>query len=191
MSDDKPPEKPTVELPKVPEWAIELTKSVKSGISDIRSDMDDVKGNVEMLVGQGRAMAKWRGEMEEWRAEVNVAISRNSSRVRGVSANDLSQEAKLGEFIAWRNNVEADLGATKSLATTAVQMAEAIAKKTDAQSETIAAIESKTDEQTKMIATIHSTVVGTINNPKVRFVGKVLFGLAVLYSAAHGLKVVP
>lgn len=44
--------------------------------------------------------------------------------------------------------------------------------------------------ETKVDA-IHTAVVGAINNPKVRFVGKVLFAAAVTYSGLHGLKVLP
>lgn len=38
---------------------------------------------------------------------------------------------------------------------------------------------------------IHKAVTGFFENPKVRFVGKVVFGLAMAYAAAKGIKVLP
>jgi hypothetical protein len=42
-----------------------------------------------------------------------------------------------------------------------------------------------------MVKEVRDTVVGVATNKKVVFIGKVLFGIAVAYSAAHGLKVLP
>ncbi len=41
------------------------------------------------------------------------------------------------------------------------------------------------------VSAIHTAVVGTLRNPKVVFVGKVIFAAAVAYSGLHGLKVLP
>lgn len=38
---------------------------------------------------------------------------------------------------------------------------------------------------------IYDSVVGVIKNPKVKFVGRVLFGIAMAYAAAKGIKVLP
>lgn len=38
---------------------------------------------------------------------------------------------------------------------------------------------------------IHGAVVGVVSSPRVQFVGKVLFGAAMAYAAAKGIKVLP
>lgn len=56
---------------------------------------------------------------------------------------------------------------------------------------TVAGLVTTVTELKGTITEVHKTVVGVINNPKVRFVGKVLFAAAVAYSGLHGLKVLP
>ncbi len=41
------------------------------------------------------------------------------------------------------------------------------------------------------VGDIHQAVVGFFQNPKVRFVGRLLWGAALLYAAGKGLKVLP
>lgn len=166
MSDTKesmPAQPKTTELPAVPAWAVELTRYVKEGISRLDGSIGDIEQNVQMLVGQGKALTKWRGEMDAWREEVDGRLRAGSIRAKEPSQHDVEIRAELSEERKAR---------------------EALALK-------VADIETKTDEQTKALARIESAVTGFFKNPKVIFVGKVIFALAVAYSGAKGLKVLP
>jgi hypothetical protein len=93
-------EKPTVELPSVPQWAIELTREVKGARADIglvSSDLSIVKERltvVEMRVKDGEERA-----------------ARTSSAVRGASAVDLEHEAQLSQERAARESLAVEVRA--------------------------------------------------------------------------------
>lgn len=157
MSDDQkppmPPQPVTRTLPAVSVPSNTLD-AVLSEVRAARSDMHDLKGTVDLLAEQGVATAKWRSDMEQWRSDVDAAITRNSSRVRGVSDNDMAQEAKLAEVIVWRQNVTAELATTKADAKEAKDIA--------------TRVESKTDAQTKILTTLESNALRLVKHPLVQ-----------------------
>ena len=47
MSDEgKPPEKPTVKMEQVPDWAVKLSMDVKTGFATVDAKIDEVKADV-------------------------------------------------------------------------------------------------------------------------------------------------
>ncbi len=95
MSDEKPPEKPTVQMEKVPAYAVEI----KEGIQALRGDMVGLRADVTIMAetqkehGQRMLRAEKRqDEFEEWRA-------RSSERAKSEEATrskvDLEHQAQL------------------------------------------------------------------------------------------------
>lgn len=92
----EPPEQPpTRELPKVPEWAIELTKSVKSGIAEVRADISLVSNDLGILKQRVSII-------EGLRVEDEHRLLKLSGGVRGLSGTDLQHEAELAQERAAR-----------------------------------------------------------------------------------------
>ena len=111
MSADKPDEKPTVEIPAVPAWAVELTREVKGARSDIA------------LVSNDLGLLKERVVLIEKRVtDGEERAARTSNAVKGQSQTDLAHEAKLAEFEVWKQEVatKADLAATTEAQTAAI-----------------------------------------------------------------------
>lgn len=94
----KPPDaKPTVELPKVPDWAIELTKSVKLGFVTVNDRLDKVVD--EGIEANTRlTRIEVRVENAEQRiGDVEGRTGKASLAVRAASQVDLEQAAQLAQ----------------------------------------------------------------------------------------------
>lgn len=99
MSDEKPPEKPTVKMEQVPDWAVKLSLDVKTGFAQVDAKIDEVKADVMLLsedqktMGQRMIRAEMRqDEFADWRA-------RSSERAKSEEAIrskvDLEHQAQL------------------------------------------------------------------------------------------------
>lgn len=120
---DGPDNKPTKELPAVPDWAIELTKSVKSGLTKIEADLTGLRADVS-LVSNDVANLRDRVILVEGRQnKVDERLDTGSIRAKAISKLDEEQSAAL---------------AAEKLAR------EALAAKVDT-------IETKTDAQTQVL----------------------------------------
>lgn len=164
MSDTKesmPAQPKTVELPKV-DVASMLT-TLAADMKQVLNATDKMSGDVDMLISDGRKTNQRLTRVEERLDDFDGRLMRTSARVKEPSQHDLEAQRALADEIAAR---------------------ETLAKQVEA-------LTASQAEQTKMISEVKSAVVGVVMHPKVIFVGKVIFGLAVAYSAAHGLKVVP
>ncbi len=95
----EPPEQPkTTQLPAVPEWAVELTKSVKLGFSTVNVQLEELKGTDKTLTD---AMTEMDAEFKDMRTRQRSAeedIRRLSMRTKdtnvATSKADLEIEAK-------------------------------------------------------------------------------------------------
>lgn len=85
-----PPEKPTTQLPAVPDWAIKLTMDMKEGFAKIGGDIS--------LVANDVSVTKDRVALIETRVNVlEEARTKNSLRAATASQADLEHEAKLAK----------------------------------------------------------------------------------------------
>lgn len=112
MPDEKPPEKVTTQLPAVPEWAVELTRTTKDGFRAVRADLE--------LVANDLSLVKERVTIiETWRNDQDLRASRNSNRVKDLaeatSHVDLTHEAKLAAEIVERQRVARDGAETRAI----------------------------------------------------------------------------
>lgn len=88
-----PPKQPTtVQLPAVPDWAIELTKSVKSGFQTVNQRLDTIETNQDLQGATVRDLQQRMTLMETRQAN-------NSERVRGASEVDLKHDAAIASLI--------------------------------------------------------------------------------------------
>ena len=107
---DKPEEKPTIELPAVPAWAIELTREVRGARADIglvANDVSIVKDRVAVV--ESRVLS------------LEDARKNNSLRAAGASQMDLEHEAKIAAEIVARQELASKVDALT--ATQALQLA--------------------------------------------------------------------
>lgn len=107
MADDKPPEKPTVELEKPPPWAIALTEKVVQGFTGVDARLDAMEANVEILKNDGQDTKARLIRIETWKDGVDLALTRHSGGVQelgGVvkqaSSANLEQDAAIAKIIA-------------------------------------------------------------------------------------------
>ncbi len=103
------------------------------------------------------------GTLEQSRIEYDARAAASSIRVKTVSENDLKQESVIGGLLS-------DVEAIKTNQVDAAKEREATAL---------------------LVKDVHTTVVGVIKNPKVVFVGKLIFTTAVAYAGLKGIKVLP
>jgi predicted nucleic acid-binding Zn-ribbon protein len=161
---DKPEEKPTVELPAVPKWAVELTTSVKSGFLTVNARLDSQDTKLDKVVTEGieanvrldRIEVRMK-DAERGIEDLESRIGRTSERVRGVSESDLEQDAQLAQERAAREELAAKV--------------DAIAKT----NETQLAILSRLDNVAK--------------NPLVKTLAAMLLTALVTWLASHGIAV--
>lgn len=107
--DDKPQEKATVQLPAVPDWAIELTREVKGARADIglvSNDLGVVKDRLNIV--------------EAWKVEQDARAAKNSMRAQQSSEVDLDHEAKIAAAIIRQDKLEKAIHDTNALASAAV-----------------------------------------------------------------------
>ncbi len=118
----EPPEQPkTAELPSVPQWAIELTQAMKSGIAEVRADVAMVSADVA-IVSNDLGIVKDRVTiLESRRNDDEVRFNRTSNRVREVSQSDMEQASQLVQEKAAREELAAKVDALTT--TQATQLA--------------------------------------------------------------------
>lgn len=146
------------------------TKEIPAVVPQVPATLDAVLREVRETRHAVTAVVDQVSELNERVRQVEVSVEQSTARVnvqslkvRGTSENDLRQDAAIAELVVRTAAIETNQGAAaKERADTAA-----------------------------MVKEVRDTVVGVATNKKVIFVGKVLFALAVAYSAAHGLKVVP
>jgi hypothetical protein len=158
-----PAQPSTVQLPAVPPWAIELTRSVKDGFQGVNARLDTVETNLDLQGQQGVDLGKRMTTLETRVGNIEERQNTGSLRVKQESQTNLNQDAAIAQIIT----------------------EQAEAKKRDTATQAAVA------QNTRITQEIRDVVVGVATNKKVIFVGKVLFGLAMAYAAAHGLKVLP
>ena len=153
-------EKPTVELPAVPAWAIELTKEVKGARADIglvANDVSIVKDRVAVV--ESRVLS-----LEEARKV-------NSMRAQQSSSIDLEHESKLAAEIVARTELAAKVDAL------AVGHSE-LSDKADK-------LDSKQDMQLAILGRLDKVA----SNPLVKTVAAMLATALVTWLASHGVHV--
>lgn len=92
MSDERPPEKPTTQLEKVPAWAVALTEKVQHGFSEVKADIS--------LVANDVSIAKDRiGVVENRVKQLEDRSETNSVRARGASEVDMKHEAVIADIV--------------------------------------------------------------------------------------------
>ncbi len=92
-SDDRvdPPEQPkTTQIAAVPQWAVELTQAMKSGIAEVRADV--------ALVSNDLGLLKTRVSiMEGLRTEDDMRASKYSGGIKSLSTSNAEQDAQLAQ----------------------------------------------------------------------------------------------
>lgn len=105
MSDEKPQEKPTVQMEKVPEWAVKL----QEGVTCVRTDITGLRADVG-LVANDVTIVKDRVTLVETRVAVLEDVRvRHSDGARQLSSNDLAHEAELAKEVAAREAIQAEV----------------------------------------------------------------------------------
>lgn len=112
MPDEKPPEKVTTQLPAVPEWAVELTRTTKDGFRAVRADLE--------LVANDLSLVKERVTIiETWRNDQDMRASRNSNRVKELAETtshiDLTHDAKIAAEIVERQKLAREVAETRAI----------------------------------------------------------------------------
>ena len=102
MSDDPRREPTTTEFAAVPDWAIELTRSVKDGFAKVDANVGLVISDLEVVKGRV-------GNLEEARRNDETRAQATSIKVRGMSETDMEHESKLAEVIVWRAGIDTKL----------------------------------------------------------------------------------
>lgn len=95
MSDDMPEQPKTTQLAAVPEWAIELTRSMKEGFRVTNANIEVVSNDLTVVKDRLVIVERWKGEQDE-------RASRMSTGVRGLSSANLEQDAQLAQERAAR-----------------------------------------------------------------------------------------
>lgn len=160
MSDEKPPEKPTTQLPAVPEWAVELTRTTKDGFRQVRADLE--------LVANDLSLVKERVTIiETWRNDQDLRASRNSNRVKelaeATSHVDLTHDAKIAAEIVARQELERRVSETHA---------------------TVETIRAETAQQTAILARLDRVA----SNPLVKTVATALGTAILTWLASKGLR---
>ena len=156
------PQQPsTTQLPAVPEWAIELTRSVKDGFAKVDANLQLVTSDLEVVKGRV-------GNLEDARRLDEARVNAHSARVKGTSENDLRQDSAIAHVIVRLDTVEANQ-----------------TKAAEERAQTAA----KVDETAANVVAIKDTVMGVVKDPRViRFAG-VVYKLAIAYAVGKGLHV--
>ncbi len=99
------PEQPkTAQLAAVPQWAIELTQAMKSGIAEVRADV--------ALVSNDLGLLKTRVSiMEGLRTEDDMRASKYSGGIKSLSTSNAEQDAQLAQERAAREDLAKQVAA--------------------------------------------------------------------------------
>lgn len=150
----------TVALPAVPDWAVELTRTVKDGFAKTEANLGLVSQDLDVLKGRV-------GNLEEARRVDDARATANSIKVRSVSENDLAQEATLADVLAWRAKVSDEITGLKTLIVSNTQITAANAA---------------------MTARVEAAVTGWLNSPRGKILRGLLWAALVTWLATKGIK---
>lgn len=123
MSDEKPPEKSTTQLPAVTDRMVldELTKVVREGFQSVDQRLDQMETNLDLQGGSVKDISLRMTRVEERVQRTEDRQNSNSMRARGASEVDMKHDAAIAGLVA-------DMAAVKT-------QVESIETKTDAQTE--------------------------------------------------------
>lgn len=163
-----PAQPPTTKLEaltdrKLLEMLVGSVKDTNTKIDQVNDKVDTLSMNVEILQEDGKDTKQRIIRIETWKDNVNERLNSNSQRARATSQVDLTHDAAIAKIVTEVDGLKAS---------------QADLTKTQA-------------AQTALITAVHDSVTGFFNNKKVQFVGKLLFGLAMTYAAAKGIRVLP
>jgi len=128
-----PAQPTTVQLPAVPPWAIELTRSVKDGFQGVNARLDSVETNLDLQGAQGVDLGKRMTAIETRVGNIEARQDSGSLRVKQESEVNLKQDAALGLIAADVSIVKGDVETIKTdLAKNSATTAEVLDKVTDA-----------------------------------------------------------
>lgn len=99
MSEGQPPEKPTTQLPAVPQWAIELTMNVKQGFAAVESRLDVMESNLELQGGSVVDIGKRLTSIESRVGEAEARLNNGSLRAKELSGVDLKHDAAIAQLV--------------------------------------------------------------------------------------------
>lgn len=109
-----PNEKSTVAMPQVPEWAIELTKSVKDGFSHLHEKVGTLVENVDILRDAVKDARSRLLQIETWREGLEDRLVENSKRAKLPSTHDLETQKALADEIAAREALTKEVALIKA-----------------------------------------------------------------------------
>ena len=121
---EKPEEKPTVKFAEVPTWAVELTRSVKTGFATLGADIALVSNDLGAVKGRVALLETHRNDMD-------ARANRTSARVQQASDVDLEQAAQLAHERTAREALAAEVAAIKAETTTQTQLLSQLLKLTE------------------------------------------------------------
>lgn len=118
-----PDNKPTKEMPAVPDWAIELTKSVKNGFAHVENRMDSLDSKVDTLAhGLGTVtdeVSTIKVEFAEFKGSTNEKFKAHSIPIREASSTDMRHDAAIGTIVsdvqALKKSLEDNTGLTQDI----------------------------------------------------------------------------
>jgi hypothetical protein len=84
-------------------------------LDEVLSKLSGMARDMDVLLQDGQRTNIRLTRVEERLDDFDGRLMRNSSRVKDVSENDLTHEAKLADVIVWREKVDAELQETKAL----------------------------------------------------------------------------
>jgi hypothetical protein len=96
--DDKPPEKPTVELAAPPAWAIDLTTNMKAGFAAVNGRLDTMEANLDLQGVTVRDVATRMTAVEQRQNAMDARQSNNSMAVKNESKSNLDQDAAIASI---------------------------------------------------------------------------------------------
>ncbi len=102
-----PESKKTTQLAPVPEWAIELTKSMKEGFRQTNANIDLVSTDLSIVKDRVAIIESWKNDSE-------TRMTRTSGRVTQASQVDMEQAAQLAQERAARESLAAEVASIKA-----------------------------------------------------------------------------
>jgi hypothetical protein len=140
-NDEMPPQPKTTQLPQVPEWAIELTRSVKGGFAAVNDRLDGLERTDKTLADKVSDMSVDIRQLRDADVRHEDEFRRLSVRTKDTSANassaSLEHEAKLGLALADLAEERAKREALEKTAATKKDVEEMLTKAAEEQTTAI------------------------------------------------------
>ena len=174
MSDEKPPEKPTVEFEKPPAWAISMMERQQEAFADLRGDIstigekvDNVEKNMGLLTGEVGVVQKEVAVLFQWKTDVDERMRSHSVRARQPSEQDLENASQLAQERAAREALAAEHAEVKK----------------DVQE-----IKAETIAQTQIMISIRDGAKKLLDRPEVKWLAAALWMAFTAWLATKGIK---